>query len=106
MKESSATFREPWKELEGHAYDHGSKLEGQAKSELTEGHPLFGKKLKALAFREDRDDVVFQLGSGPEVACVHLTWSGKQIPPFPHAKIYSTISNFLTCEAEGESDAT
>lgn len=67
-------FLEPWYYIESNG-----DLEIELHKELSIGHVLYGEKLKAIAKREDNDDVLFiGIGKEPFVAEVHLTWSGKK----------------------------
>lgn len=80
-------LREPWVPLTG-----DGKLEDEARREIGRGHVLWNKELRAIARRLDRDDVLFGLRQTPQVASVHLTWSGKrESPPWPSAVIYPTM---------------
>jgi hypothetical protein len=50
-------------------------MERELYRELAEGHLLHGLRVRTLARRQDRDDVLFALEDGSErVAVVHLTW--------------------------------
>lgn len=75
-------FDVPWYEVE-----EGNKLENQLYIETGEQHPLFGKKVKAIARRHDRDDVLFFIPESNEYAFVHLTLSSKPLDKnFPSTK--------------------
>jgi len=89
------SFIEPWNAIEEYPPSVGIALEREAHIELAEDHPLHGFKLKAVARREDCDDVLFQIAESDTVAVVHLTWSGKlERSPWPRAKIYESMEAF------------
>ena len=58
-----------------------TSFEEELSRELSEDHPLFGRKLEAVAKSDRADDVLF-LGQG-EVFLVHLTYAAENQPPFP-----------------------
>lgn len=62
--------------------------------ELHDGHPLSATKPRAVARREDNDDVLFALENGPApFAVVHLTWSGKpEARGWPKFTTYRTLA--------------
>lgn len=61
----------------------GSPFEIEVTRELAKGHPLYGTNLRAVARREDRDDVLFRTESDGFVV-VHLTWKRAERPPWPN----------------------
>jgi hypothetical protein len=70
----------PWYEV-GTGEDSGDDLEMELQAECGPGHPLFDKRVRAIARRLDRDDVLFLVDEGPTVAEVHLTWAGRAADP-------------------------
>jgi len=67
--------------------------------EVRRDHPLFGKRAKALAAAEDRDDVLFEIseGGGRTYAVVHLTWS-RRMEPFakiPWTEVFGSLAQWL-----------
>ncbi len=85
-----ATYPAPWKPVGPEA----ENLQQELKRELTNGHPLFGVKAIATAKRDDQDDVLFLLESGPaQFAIVHLTWSGSSepSPQYPITRLCSSL---------------
>jgi hypothetical protein len=72
-------------------------LEAELHRELRPGHVLFGKKVTAMAKREDQDDALFALSDG-RVAEVHLTWRGKPEmgPSWPTTTMYQSIERWET----------
>jgi hypothetical protein len=53
------------------------------------------ESVKAIARRQDNDDVLFELTDG-RVAVVHLTWSASpsSFPDFPWTTLYASIEEF------------
>jgi len=60
-------FLPPWIKIES----NGS-FEKELEKEISSQHKLFGKEFKAIAKKEDCDDVFFEIGKN-EMAIVHLT---------------------------------
>jgi hypothetical protein len=61
----------PWRNLE----EREATLVGQELlRELAEGHPLSGRRARAVARRDDCDDVAFDI-EGAGLCVVHLTWA-------------------------------
>jgi hypothetical protein len=88
-------FIEPWNAIEEYPSSVGIALEREACIELAEDHPLHGLNLKAVARRDDCDDVLFQIAESDAVAVVHLTWSGKrERSPSPQVELYESIEAF------------
>ena len=84
-------FFEPWytpKDL--------GRLEAQLASEVPAGHVLSGISVRALAQRQDCDDVLFQLLDGSSrVAVVHLTYSANPTANCPTTKFFPGISEWV-----------
>jgi hypothetical protein len=69
-------------------------MERELRRELASGHPLFGLPVKAVARRQDCDDVLFALRDGTgRVAVVHLTWtqSSPERPPWPVTTLFANL---------------
>lgn len=68
----------------------------ELKRELQGEHDLSTAKARALARREDNDDVLFALENGPApFAVVHLTWSGKpEANGWPKFTTYQTLARW------------
>lgn len=62
----------------------------ELKRETGEGHPLWGKRLWAVA-RCDSDDRALYLTEDGEYHVVHLTWSGHNEESFPRCRRLSGI---------------
>ncbi len=65
---------DPWYALT----NDGSGLVAELNRELSKHSEIYGLKAKAIARRDDCDDVLFEIeGRQEKLAVVHLTWSGK-----------------------------
>ena len=86
---------EPWVEVSDGAARR--KLERELKRELAPPHPLFGRSVEAVARRIDRDDVLFAINNGSELAVVHLTWTSSppDSPPWPAARVFASVDEFV-----------
>jgi hypothetical protein len=95
LKDSSKVkFLVPWVAVE----EGPSGLEKELYLELGINHPLFGRKLRALARRQDCDDVLFVGDEEPGcIAVVHLTWSRppEQYPPYPRTTMFKSMDAWI-----------
>jgi len=83
---------EPW-----HTPPHPKELEKQLVKEVPEGHLLRGTSVRAVAQRQDCDDVLFELLDGSDrVAVVHLTYSDNISPAWPQTKLYPNYAVWLS----------
>ncbi|WP_165813964.1 hypothetical protein [Terrimonas sp.] len=74
----------PWQSIENPSF-----YETELKKEVSFFHPLNWKKVRAIANRTDRDDVVFEVLNGrSKYAIVHLTWRKENSRKFPITKFY------------------
>jgi hypothetical protein len=84
----------PWREVDP------KNVENLSRELVREGgpqHVLFGKKARAVAVRQDCDDVLFAIeGVTPTYAVVHLTWIMKTEtdPKFPSTDIYPSLEEW------------
>ena len=87
-----STYLHPWVLVEGEA----ANLVAELQREVTQDHPLYGLKVRAIARRCDSDDVLFAL-EGIEVAEVHLTWTGRPEvdSTWPTVRLFHTFSEWL-----------
>ena len=78
-------FLLPWFTMESNGI-----FEKELIHEISKEHILHEKKAKAIAKREDCDDVLFKIGE-TEYAVVHLTWSSKKetTSNYPRTTIYN-----------------
>jgi hypothetical protein len=67
-------FLEPWQP----AGDQALLLERQLAREVGFRHPLFLRTMRAIARRQDCDDVLYASPDGRLVAVVHLTWGRRR----------------------------
>lgn len=85
-------------------------LTAELKRELSPGHPLFDKRLRALAVARDRDDVLFEIadGEGRRYAVVHLTWTGhhETAPNCPWTDFFESLERWHEWMAEDHKDYT
>ena len=92
----SLPYRAPWRGVDPAA---AASLEAQLGRELTRRHVLFGRRVAAVARRQDCDDVLFELdgaGASGAFAVVHLTWSGteERDPRFPATEVFAARWRF------------
>lgn len=82
---------EPW-----HPIENELGLVEELALELSAGHGLYGKKVKVIARRKDKDDVLFELSDElPQVVVVHLTWSHKsEKAPWPKSERFRSLDEF------------
>ncbi|MGW3661318.1 hypothetical protein ACWD6R_39375 [Streptomyces sp. NPDC005151] len=74
-------------------------LEAELQAEVSEGHPLFGKPVIAVARCGQCDEVLFSVEEDPaRFVQVHLTWRrGPEAPPWPSTENLSLpLSSSLT----------
>lgn len=89
---SSVQWLEPW-----YPVDIRSEFfELELYKEVAACHALYGKKVKAVARRCDRDDFLFELEGCPyKYALVHLTWNKETTPQYPHTVLYRDIEEWI-----------
>jgi hypothetical protein len=81
-------------------------LEAELKRELSPGHPLFGRNLRAIARRDGYDDVLFTpTGDLTPVYWVHLTWAAETDPAWPWTEQYQTLAEFADDWAKDNPDS-
>jgi hypothetical protein len=95
--------RAPWRDLGGDGLT-SDVLERELQRELSAGHPLAGLAPSAVARRDDRDDVLFDLHDG-RYAVVHLTWS-KASPPDPRWPTAIVFASYDDARQKLEQDAS
>ena len=95
----------PWRCIEG--FD-ASSLERELHRELALGHPLFGRcdGAKALAVRQDCDDVLFELRDPLQFAVVHLTYikTPPDSPPCPDTEMFESMGDFIERRMKADHD--
>ena len=72
----------PWRVIDGSGSpNRADLLSARLQSEIPEDHILHGLRLRAVATRIDRDDVLFEIDGGRmPVALVHMTWREETNP--------------------------
>lgn len=91
---AAVEWPEPWFALA----DDGAPFLAELRREVRSGDPLSGPEVRAVARRDDRDDVLFMLpNAATPLALVHLTWSGRPDlhPGFPSTVWFTTLTDFL-----------
>jgi len=96
QKKMLPELKEPWLLIEERSVDAtGAEL----RREVGPRHVLKGKKVRALARRQDCDDVLFAIEDGSNTfAVVHLTYSRKEEsdPQWPSTQIFSSLEDWCT----------
>ena len=79
-------FDIPW-----HTIDKESGLTDQLYKEVGKEHLLYGKRVTAIAQRQDCDDVLFFIQGENRYAIVHLTWADHQLDSrWPSTDLFDT----------------
>ena len=74
-------------------------LSTRLESELPEQHVLHGLKVRAVATRIDRDDVLFEIEGGHmPLAVVHMTWRRETDPRWPSTKLFQSWEQWVRDE--------
>ena len=87
-------FLEPWMPAGPNAH----RFEEELAAELGAGHPLKGRAMKAIAKRQDCDDVLFVSTDDPKVvAVVHLTYANRpeSDPRWPQTTMFASIEDWM-----------
>jgi hypothetical protein len=92
----------PWTDV---GVSEDANLEAELVREVGPQHPLAGRRVRALMRRADRDDVLFALVKSPEVALVHLTWSGSPEPAgYPRTQVFGSMLDWYEQIESGLTD--
>ena len=86
-------FLEPWLPVGASA----TQLEKELHAELGPRHILKGRGMRAVAMRQDCDDVLFVSSGEPRVvAVVHLTYANRpeQDPLYPETILFESIDDW------------
>ena len=84
---------QPWREVNSSG---DPSLERELAREIGPAHVLAKRSARALMRRSDRDDVLFAIRESPEVALVHLTWSGaRERDGFPTTRIFPSMLDWF-----------
>jgi hypothetical protein len=65
-------------------------LEDELRREMPVGHALYGREVRAVARRDDCDDVAFEVAAAG-LCVVHLTWQRETDPRWPHAMFVDAL---------------
>ena len=87
-------FLEPWMPAGPNAH----RLQEELASELGARHPLKGRDMRAVAVRQDCDDVLFVSVDDPKVvAVVHLTYGNRpeSDPRWPETTMFASIEDWV-----------
>ena len=80
-------FDTPWLKI-----DTETGLPAQLYKEVSKDHVLHGKKVTAIAQRQDREDVLFLIPDENRYALVHLTWAERQLDRgWPDTALFDTM---------------
>ena len=93
----------PWYSLDDPSQEREG-MERELARELTQGHELFGLPVRALARRQDCDDVLFALEGSERVAVVHLTWSPNEKAPWPSTELFASLDEFVVVRMQLDHD--
>lgn len=86
-------FLEPWMPA-----PNAHSLQDELASELGARHPLKGRDMRAVAVRQDCDDVLFVSVDEPKVvAVVHLTYANRPEPDprWPETTIFASVEDWV-----------
>ena len=91
-------FLAPWRIIEdSHGIeDRAGQLSERLQSKVPEKHVLHGLKVRAIATRIDRDDVLFEIEGGEmHLAVVHMTWRKESDPRWPDTKLFHSWDDWV-----------
>ena len=79
--------------------NRAERLSARLQSEIPEEHVLHGLRLRAVATRIDRDDVLFEIEGGHmPLAVVHMTWRKETNPDWPRTKLFPSWEDWVLNE--------
>jgi hypothetical protein len=87
-------FLEPWCAVGANS----ARLEAELRAELGPKHALYGRRMRAVAQRQDCDDVLFVSIDEPSlVAVVHLTYANRpEIDPlWPETHLFASMEDWM-----------
>jgi hypothetical protein len=96
----NVTLLPPWEEFlqDAESQRRAEIFAAELRIEVSSRHPLFGFSVRALAWRCDQDDVLFEVvGRAEKLAVVHLTWSQRREadPRYPSTRLFSSWQSWL-----------
>ena len=77
-------------------------FEAELRRAAMPGHPLYAVPVKAVARRNDCDNVLFTVVGTPAVAVVHLSYSPPTDSTWPHTQVFGSLSEWAEQAAEIE----
>ena len=87
----------PWRIISD--LSDAQRLSAELSSEMCAKHVLSGLKASAVAYRIDRDDVLFEIGDdSPTLAVVHLTWRRESDPRWPTTTLFASWDEWVQAE--------
>ena len=88
---------QPWRTLSDSAITE--RFSAELSTELSPKHPLYALKVKAVANRIDRDDVLFEVDGGTApLAVVHLTRRKEPDPDWPSTRLFASWERWVLDE--------
>jgi len=93
MDSGELVLVDPWWDLRtaGTREEHERRrIAHQIVAETSPGHDLFGKHTEVIGRSTARDDVLVRAVDG-RWAIVHLTYSGRQVPPWPTTTWFDSV---------------
>ena len=88
----------PWQIIED-SKNRAEYLSHQLESDVPPKHILYGLKARAVAFRIDMDDVLFEISDGQmPLAVVHMTWRKETDPRWPTTKLFESWEQWVRDE--------
>jgi hypothetical protein len=91
----------PWRVIDDSSDgpNRADRLAARLQSEIPKEHVLYGLRLRAVATRIDRDDVLFEIDGGQmPLALVHRTWRKETSPDWPRTKLFPSWENWVLYE--------
>lgn len=88
----------PWKRIEDlpEIKNQAEHLSARLKEDLPSKHVLQGLKMKAVARRVDRDDVLFEIeGREMSLAVVHMTWRKETDSNWPDTQFFENWEQWV-----------
>ncbi len=88
----SIDIKEPWRYLD--AQIQGT-FEKELEHELSSAHPLYHRKLTAVARSYASEDVLFHEASTDQYYLIHLTWNRSNNDTSPVFQTFPTLNAFI-----------
>ena len=91
----------PWRVIDdsSESLNRADRLSARLQCEIPEDHVLHGLRLRAVATRIDRDDVLFEIDGGRmPLALVHMTWRKETNPDWPGTTLFPSWEDWVLNE--------